>query len=131
MDWNGILTSFVNGCINIAWRLIVALIILIVGRFIIKFILKRLKKNKRFNEKLGETAGNFICNVIRFGLYIILAICVVGTLGIEMASVITVLASVGAAIALAVKGAFSNLVGGIMIIIFKIDKERMRYGQDR
>lgn len=119
MDWNAILTAFVNGCISIAWRLLVALLILVVGRIVIKFILKRIRKNKKFNEKVDGTAANFICNVVKFGLYIILAICVVGTLGIEMASVIAVLASAGAAIALAVKGAFSNLVGGIMLIIFK------------
>ncbi len=119
MDWNSIVTSFVNGCINIAWRLIVGLIILIIGRIIVKYIVKKMRKSNKINERMDQTAVNFICNVVKFGLYIILAICVVGTLGIEMTSVITVLASAGAAVALAVKGAFSNLVGGIMLIIFK------------
>ena len=119
MDWSAILSTFVNGCIAVAWRLVLALIIFVVGRFIIKFILKRMRKSKKMNEKLDATLMNFICNVVKFGLYVILAICVVGTLGIEMASVITVLATAGAAVALAVKGAFSNLVGGMMIIIFK------------
>lgn len=119
MNWNAILTSFVNACIDIAWRLVAALLILIIGRFIIKFILKRIRKSNRFTEKIDHTAGNFICNVIKFGLYVVLAVCIIGTLGVEMASVIAVLASAGAAVALAVKGAFSNLIGGIMLIIFK------------
>ncbi len=119
MDWNAILAAFVNGCINVAWRLIVALLIFIIGRFIIKFVVKRMKNSKKLVDKLDNTVHKFVCNVVKFGLYIVLGILVVGTLGIEMASVITVLASAGAAIALAVKGAFSNLVGGIMLLIFK------------
>ena len=119
MNWDAILQTFVNGCISVAWRLVAALIIFIVGRFIIKFILKRIKKSKKLNEKLDHTLINFLTNITKFGLYLILTICVVGTLGVEMASVLTVLATAGAAVALAVKGAFSNLVGGMMIIIFK------------
>ncbi len=119
MDWNNILTSFVNGCIDIAWRLLVALIILVIGRFIIKFVVKRVKNNKKCAEKLDPTIHKFLCNVVKFGLYVLLAISIVGTLGIEMASIIAVLASAGAAVALAVKGAFSNLVGGIMLLIFR------------
>ncbi len=119
MDWDNILTSFINGCIDVAWRLLVAVIILVVGRFVVKFIVKRVKNSNRCKEKLDPTLHKFLCNVIKFGLYVILAISIIGTLGIEMASVIAVLASAGAAIALAVKGAFSNLVGGIMLLIFR------------
>ena len=119
MDWNAILSTFVNGCITVAWRLVLSLFIFIIGRLFIKFILKKLKKNKKFNEKLDSTVSNFICNVVKFGLYLLLVLCIIGTLGIEMASIITVLATAGAAVALAVQGAFSNLVGGMMIIIFK------------
>ncbi len=119
MDFGLIFTSFVNACINIAWRLFVALIILVIGRFVIKFVVKRVKNNKKCAEKLDPTIHKFVCNVVKFGLYALLAISVIGTLGIEMASIIAVLASAGAAVALAVKGAFSNLVGGIMLLIFR------------
>ncbi len=119
MDWNAIFTSFVNGCISIAWRLIVALLILVIGRFIVKFVVKRVRNNKRMAEKLDPTLHKFLCNLIKFSLYVLLAISIIGTLGVQMASVIAVLASAGAAVALAVKGAFSNLVGGIMLLIFR------------
>lgn len=118
MDWNAIFETLINACISIAWRLLSALLILIVGRFIIKFIVKRIKNGKKIKE-LDPTVQKFIFNFTKFGLNTILAICIVATLGVEMASVITLLASAGAAIALAVKGAFSNLVGGIMLLIFK------------
>ena len=119
MDWNTILTRLVDACVNIAWRLIISLVILIIGRFIIKFVLKKMRKSNRIADKLDPSVRKFLLNIVKFGLYVVLAICIVGTLGIEMTSVITVLASAGAAVALAVKGAFSNLVGGVMLIIFK------------
>lgn len=118
MDWKAILETLINACISIAWRLLAALLILIVGRIIIKFIIKKIKNGKKAKD-LDPTVQKFLFNFTKFGLNAILAICIVATLGVEMASVITLLASAGAAIALAVKGAFSNLVGGIMLLIFK------------
>ena len=40
-------------------------------------------------------------------------------MGVPMASVITVFATAGAAIALAVQGSLANLMGGIMLLIFR------------
>ena len=119
MDWHSILSKLVDACVNIAWRLIVALVILFVGRLVIGFVLKRIKRSNRIADRLDPTVRRFLLNVVKFGLYAILVVCIVGTLGIEMTSVITVLASAGAAVALAVKGAFANLVGGVMLLIFK------------
>ena len=118
MDWNAILNTIVNACISIAWRLIAALLILIVGRIIIKFILKKLKNGKKCKD-LDPTVQTFLFNFIKFALWAVLAVCIVGTLGVEMASIIALIASAGAAVALAVKGAFSNMVGGIMLLVFK------------
>ena len=118
MDWNAIFTTLINACISIAWRLLASLLILIVGRIIIKFIVKKMKNGKKLKD-LDPTVQSFLFNLTKFGLNAVLAICIVATLGVEMASVITLLATAGAAVALAVKGAFSNMVGGIMLLIFK------------
>ena len=118
METEGIWTTIINACIDIAWRLVAAMLVLVVGRIIIKFFLKKLGKSKKFNQ-LDNTVKSFFNNFIRIGAYILLAVVIVGILGVPMASIITLFASAGAAIALAVKGAFSNLVGGIMLLIFK------------
>jgi len=68
---------------------------------------------------MDKTVRLFINNFIKITLYIALAITIVAIMGIPMASVITVFASAGAAIALAVQGSFSNFMGGIMLLIFK------------
>jgi small conductance mechanosensitive channel len=113
-----ILQTVVNVCIDIAWRLIAALVVLVIGRALIKYVLKKIKNSKK-SDKLDSTVKTFIDNLLKFGLYILLAVTIVGILGVPMASVITLFASAGAAVALAVKGSFSNLVGGIMLLIFK------------
>ncbi len=105
-------------CINVAWRLVAALIVFIVGHWLIKFIVKKFKCGKKIRS-LDPTVTGFINSFIKIGLYILLIVTLIGILGVPMASVITVFASAGAAVALAVKGAFSNLVGGLMLLIFK------------
>lgn len=114
----GIAQSFVGFCVNIAWRLIAALAVFIVGHIVIKIVLKKMKNAKKL-KGADPTATTFLQSAVKFGSYAVVLIAVIAILGVPMASVITVLASVGAAVALAVKGAFSNLVGGIMLLFFK------------
>ncbi|MCQ2400138.1 MAG: mechanosensitive ion channel family protein, partial [Clostridia bacterium] len=61
----------------------------------------------------------FLLNFIKITLNVILVVAVIGILGVPMTSVITVIASAGVAIGLALQGALSNLAGGLMILIFK------------
>ena len=120
MDFNfsEILTDFTSACISIAWKLVLSAIVFFLGRFLIKFLL-RVFPNGRKHDHMDKTVRLFINNFIKITLYIALAITIVAIMGIPMASVITVFASAGAAIALAVQGSFSNFMGGIMLLIFK------------
>ena len=52
-------------------------------------------------------------------LAIVLGVTVVAILGVPMASVIAVLGSAGAAIALAIQGTLGNLASGIMIVVLR------------
>lgn len=99
-------------------KILLAVIIFIVGRLIIKWILKLLGKSK-FMNKMERTVRSFINSFIKIGLYIILVVSIIAVLGVPMASVVTVLASCGVAIGLALQGSLSNLAGGIMLLIFK------------
>ncbi len=114
----GLTESFVGFCIDVAWRLVAAFVVFLVGHFIIKAVLKKIKNAKKL-KGADPTATTFLQSAVKFGSYAVVLIAVIAILGVPMASVITVLASIGAAVALAVKGAFSNLVGGIMLLFFK------------
>ena len=118
MDWNAILTSFVNSCISIAGRLLLSALVLLIGVILIKLLLKLFPNGKKFSH-IDETVRIFLHNFIKIALYCVLAVIIVSIMGVPMASVITVFATVGAAIALAVQGSLANLMGGIMLLIFR------------
>ena len=99
-------------------KIIVAILIFIVGKLVIKYVLKFFQKAK-FMNKLDTTVNSFFMSFIKIALYVILVISIINVLGVPMASIITVLASCGVAVGLALQGALSNLAGGIMMLIFR------------
>ena len=118
MDTEALFQTIIDVCIDIAWRLVAAALLLVVGRMLVRFLLKKIRSGKKF-EKLDVTVRSFMSNFLNIGLYTLLAVIIVSVIGVPMASIITLFASAGAAVTLAVKGAFANFVGGIMLLIFK------------
>ena len=98
--------------------IVTAILVAVIGMIIIKAIMKVLRKLKGF-EKLDQTTTRFILNCIKWVLYVMLIIAVIGMLGVPMAEVIAVLASAGVAVGLALQGALSNLAGGILLMILR------------
>lgn len=99
-------------------KIVFALLILIVGLFLVKTLVKFLRKSKGFS-KINDSAGHFLLSFIKIALNIIVIFSAAIVLGFPAASIVTVLATAGAAVGLALQGSLSNLAGGIMIVIFK------------
>lgn len=99
-------------------RVILCLIILCVGWKLIGWSVKKLSKSK-LADKADPTLHKFINGAIIVVLRVILLACVVGTMGVQTASITTVIASAGAAIALALQGGLSNIAGGITIMVLR------------
>lgn len=118
MNWEQIFSNIVNTCVSIAWKLLLAVLVFVLGRLLIKFILKIFPNGEKHNH-IDPTARTFISSFIKIALNCVLIVTIVAILGVPMASVITVFATAGAAIALAVQGSFSNMMGGIMLLIFR------------
>ncbi len=105
-------------CTTAGSKIVLALLIFIVGRIIIGKILKMFEKMKVM-EKLEPTVRSFFMNFAKIVLYIVLVISIISVLGVPMASVITVLATCGVAIGMALQGALANVAGGLMLLIFR------------
>ena len=101
-----------------AGNIVGAIVLLIVGIIVIKCVMKALRKLKSF-DKLDQTTTRFILNFIKWALYVMLIIAVIGLLGVPMTEVIAVLASAGLAVGLALQGALSNLAGGILLMVMR------------
>ena len=77
-----------------------------------------IKKGRGFN-KLDKSVSSFLLSFFKVMLNVLLFITVAGVIGIPSTSIITLLGSAGVAIGLAMQGGLSNIVGGIIILVFK------------
>ena len=99
-------------------KLLFALLVFLIGRYCIKKLVSFLPKS-RICEKINPTVRPFDIKSVSFVLYFFLGISCISILGIPMASLITLLASAGVAVGLALQGSLSNLAGGIMLLLFR------------
>ena len=105
-------------CTTIVGKVLLALVVWFVGKAIIRKLLSLVEKIKAL-EKIEPNTRTFVVSAVRWMLYVVLVVSIVAILGVPMASVITVLGTAGAAIALSLQGSLANLAGGIMLVIFK------------
>ncbi len=111
-------TTVKQTAVTYGGRILGAIVLLIVGSLVIKALTKGL--NKMIDKTKMDTAAKKILEKVLKGLlYVILILTAVGILGVDMSSIIAILASCGLAVGLALQGALANLAGGIMILIFK------------
>jgi small conductance mechanosensitive channel len=70
-------------------------------------------------SKLDKGVKGFLKSVLKFLLYFVLLVVICGQVGIDTASVITLLGTAGLAFSLALQGSLSNFAGGILILVLK------------
>lgn len=100
---------------TIGARLLSAVLILIIGSFVISRFVKRVRKS----TKMDKTLASFLASFINFGGKTLIVITAIAILGVEMSSIVALIASAGVAIGLALQGSLSNIAGGILLIVFK------------
>ena len=103
---------------SLGGKLLFGILILVVGLFIIRIIKRFIRKSNKL-DKLDPSLRSFISSFASIALYIVLFITLAMVLGVPVTSFITVLATCGAAIGLALQGSLSNFAGGLMILLFK------------
>lgn len=94
------------------------ILILIVGLFVIHWLNKLLAKSGRIS-KLEPSVRSFILNLVRLVLTVIVVLTAAGAMGVPLTSIVTLFASAGVAVSLAMQGALGNLVGGMTLLILK------------
>lgn len=109
-----ILPAILHFCGN----LLICIIIYLVGSRIIKLIRKIVRRSL---ERAGVDKGicQFLDSLLKFSLYIVMILMVIGRFGFQATSVIAILGSAGVAVGLALQGSLSNLAGGVLILVLK------------
>lgn len=118
MNTEKIIEELLNLSVDLAKKIVACLVVYAIGNYLIKKAVRLLKKSRLMKETEG-TVQTFTASFVSIALYILLAIIIVNIMGVPMASVITILASAGVAIGMAMQGTLGNIASGIVLMLFK------------
>ena len=125
MDWEQLWNTIVTWASQTGIKIIIALVILLISFRIVTLIARRWeKKLKNSKKNVDKTISKVLIYVFKIGAKILIALALVGYLGIDTSGVTALIASLGVGVGLAVNGALSNLAGGVLLLVtrpFKID----------
>ena len=100
--------------IKILWIVFICFIFKPVTNGVINFAKILLEKNK-----VDPLLKSFIISFLNVLIYVLFFFLVIGGLGIQATSFVTILGTAGIAVGLALQGSLSNLAGGVLILFFK------------
>ena len=118
MDWQSIISQISAFAASFGIKLLGAIIIFVIGLKLTSCISKWIRKSPKL-DKLDSSLRSFLSSFVKIVMYIVLIITIAMILGVPATSFITILASCGVAIGLALQGSLSNFAGGLMILFFK------------
>lgn len=118
MSLDDLIERFVNGAVELAINVAIALAVFYIGKFIIKKIYK-VVSTIMIRRKADKSLSTFVLSLIRIVLYFILIVTVIGILGLETSSFLAIFASAGVAIGMALSGTLQNFAGGVLILLLK------------
>ena len=118
MNMEKLIEGLLNLATDLALKIVTCLVVFVIGNYLIKRVVRMLDKSRLMKETEG-TVRTFTASFIKIAMYVILAIIIVNIMGVPMASVITVLASAGVAVGMAMQGALGNIASGIVLMLFK------------
>lgn len=114
-EWvEGLIPKALDFVIEVA----LAFVVIIIGMKLIKWVRKLLRKSL---EKNNADTGlvQFLDSLVKYGLYILLALTILQRFGVQTTSIVAAIGSVGVAIGLALQGSLSNFAGGVIILLLR------------
>lgn len=118
MDYHQFFTNLLSEAVWVVLKVFMALVIYFIGRWIIRRLLAVL--DTMFERRKVELSlRSFLHNLARVILYIMLLLTIIPFLGINVTSIVALLASAGLAIGMALSGTLQNFAGGVMILLLK------------
>lgn len=99
--------------------LLTIVVVLIIGWVVAGVICRMIGRSARKVNKLDESLVKILKTVARSIVWVVVFLIVLDLIGINTASILTVLGAVGLAVALAMKDSLSNIAAGLMIITLR------------
>lgn len=108
--------SVKNFLSNITLQKLPAGIITFVLTYLAARVILKLADRLLARSRLEQTIARFLRSALRILMWALIALTVAGSLGVNISSMVALLSVASLAISLAVQGALSNLVGGLMLL---------------
>lgn len=112
--WNGLLAD----AMWVGLKIVVALVIYWIGRLLIRWVL-RLMERAFERKQVDVSLRSFLKNMISVVFYLLLAMAVVQTLGVNVTSIIAIFSAATLAIGMALSGTMQNFAGGVMLLLLR------------
>jgi len=122
MDMNQVVESWdvlAPYLIEYSMGVIGAVAILILGWIIANWLSKRVKKITGRTEAVDDTLSPILVKGTKILIMVITILAVLNQFGVETASIIAVLGTIGLAIGLALQGTLSNIASGFMLLVLR------------
>lgn len=108
-----------NHAVDFGLKLLGALALWIVGGWLIKFLLNNLLSRGMTRQKIDATVIGYVVSALTVVLKIILAISILGFLGLPTTTFAGLIAAAGLAIGMAWSGLLSNFAAGAFLMILR------------
>ncbi|TDE06521.1 mechanosensitive ion channel family protein [Flavobacterium hiemivividum] len=99
-------------------KLVGAIIVLFIGLWVSNLITKGVRKSLE-KSNIDQSLVPFLRSITNIILKVLLAITVMGMIGIQMTSFVAIIGAAGLAVGLALSGTLQNFAGGVIILILK------------
>lgn len=110
--------SLIPRALDFVIEVALAFVFIVIGMKLIGWVRKILRKSLERNH--ADTGlVQFLDSLVKYGLYILLALTILQRFGVQTTSIVAAIGSVGVAIGLALQGSLSNFAGGVIILLIK------------
>jgi len=99
-------------------KLVGAIIVLFIGLWVSNLITKGVRKSLE-KSNIDQSLVPFLRSITNIILKVLVAITVMGMIGIQMTSFVAIIGAAGLAVGLALSGTLQNFAGGVIILILK------------
>jgi small conductance mechanosensitive channel len=99
-------------------RLIGALLILLIGWIAMRLVVGPLRRLLG-RSRLDPSVGSFLINSVRTAILVVVLLAVLQQFGMETTSLLTLLGTVGLAVALSLQGSLANFASGLILLAFR------------
>lgn len=94
-----------------------AIAVLVIGVILARLLSRWADRALTSSDKIEPTVARFLSNIIKYALWVVVAITVLTQFGVQTTSIIAALGGLALAVGLALQGTLSNVAAGVMILI--------------